>query len=147
MSRFERLKAEYLGDTKPMADQAETLPERRVSVKASPIAPLSKEDPLTKNQWRILMAFADTVIPSIIQETRGKVAFKERAIPAGEYATVLTDIETHALRGEHNGLAEDYLAERPSQLPEFRANMHRFLGLYTPKDLRQLLAMGLDLLE
>lgn len=130
-----------------MADQVEDMAEKAVPRKASPLAPVPDADPLTKNQWRTLMAFADTVVPSIVKEQNGKTAFKERAIPAGEYATTLTNIEHHVLHDQHNGIAEAYLAERPSQLPEFRANVHRLIGLYTPKALAQLLAMGLDLLE
>lgn len=93
------------------------------------------------------MAFADTVIPSIVQEQRGKTAFKETVLSPGQYAATLSSIEHHVLHDKHNGVAEAYLSERPSQLPEFRANVHRFIGLYTPKALAQLLAIGLDLLE
>jgi hypothetical protein len=147
MSKYARLKAEYLGDAKPMADQVEDMVEKAVPRKASPLAPVPEIDPLTKNQWRTLMAFADTVVPSIVQEQHGKTAFKERALPSGQYASALTNIEHHVLHDQHNGIAEAYLSERPSQLPEFRANVHRFIGLYTPKALAQLLAVGLDLLE
>lgn len=130
-----------------MADQVEDMVETVIPRKASPQAPLPEIDPLTKSQWRTLMAFADTVIPSIVQEKRGKTAFKETALPAGQYAAALSNIEHHVLHDQHKGIAETYLAERPSQIPEFRANVHRFIGLYTPKALAQLLAVGLDLLE
>ncbi|KAE9966417.1 hypothetical protein EG328_008933 [Venturia inaequalis] len=130
-----------------MADQVEEMVEMAVPRKASPQAPLPAIDPLTKSQWRTLMAFADTVIPSVVQEKRGKTAFKEAALPSGQYAAALSSIEHHVLRDEHKSIAQAYLAERPSQLPEFRANVHRFIGLYTPKALAQLLAMGLDLLD
>jgi hypothetical protein len=142
-----RLKAEHSGNTTPMADQVEDMVEQVVPRKASELAPLPKENPLTKSQWRTLMAFADTVVPSIVQEQRGKAAFKERALSSGEYASALSNIEHHVLHDQHNGIAEAYLSERPSQLPEFRANVHRFIGLYTPKALAELLAVGLDLLE
>lgn len=130
-----------------MADQVEEMVETAVPRKASPQAPLPEIDPLTKSQWRTLMAFADTVIPSIVLEKRGKTPFKETALPSGQYAAALSNIEHHVLRDEHKAIAETYLAERPSQLPEFRANVHRFIGLYTPKALAQLLSVGLDLLE
>jgi hypothetical protein len=118
-----------------------------VDVKASPLPPAPAEDPLTKDQWRTLLAFADSIIPSVVPHSSGQTSSDVRAIPAGEYASATVSIENHALGGGHTGLAKAYLDERPSQLPAFKENVYRFLGLHTPHELRKLLAFGLDTLK
>jgi hypothetical protein len=118
-----------------------------VAVKASPLSPGPAEDPLTKDQWRTLLAFADCVIPSVAPESSGQASSGARIIPAAEYASALVKVENYALGGGETGLAKAYLDERPSQLPQFKENVHRFLGLHTPNELRKLLAFGLDTLK
>jgi hypothetical protein len=119
-----------------------------VAIKASPLPPASAEDPLTKDQWRTLLALADTVIPSIVPESPGQVSSASvRAISAGEYASAAVKVENYALQGGETGLAKSYLDERASHLPEFKRNVSRFLGLHTPYELRKLLAFGLNTLK
>jgi hypothetical protein len=129
-----------------MSEQ-EILRTEPVAIKASPVPPLPSEDPLTKDQWRTLLAFADVVIPCVVHEKSSFASPEVLAIPAGQYASTIVKIENHALRGGETGLAKAYLEERPSQLPQFVDSLYRFLGLYTPVELRKLLAFGLDTLK
>jgi hypothetical protein len=118
-----------------------------VTIKASPTPPLPSDDPLTKDQWRTLLAFADTVIPCVVQENSIHASPDVQALPAGQYASTVVSIENHALGGGHTDVAKRYLEERPSQIPQFVDNLYRFIGLYTPNELRKLLAFGLDTLK
>ncbi|KAF2430965.1 long-chain fatty alcohol dehydrogenase [Tothia fuscella] len=127
-----------------------TEPELRtspVAIKASPVPPLPTEDPLTKDQWRTLLAFADTVIPCIVSADSGHVSPSVRTLPNEQYASTIVKIENFALEGGQTGLAKAYLEERPSQLPQFVDQLYRFIGLYTPHELRKMLAFGLDTLN
>lgn len=118
-----------------------------VAVKASPLPPVPDEDPLTKDQWRTLMAFSDTVIPTVLEKGRGASAFKENSVSVEQYGNAIATIQEHALRSKNKFLAVEYLEERPSQIPAFRANVHRFIGLYMPKDLVKLMQFGLNMLK
>jgi hypothetical protein len=118
-----------------------------VAIKSSPLAPLPMEDVVTADQWRTLMAIADTVIPTVIEKSKEKTAFKELAIEPRDYSIAVATIDKHALRAEHKDLTIEYLNERPSQNPVFREAVRRFLALSTPKDLLKLMQLGLNLLQ
>jgi hypothetical protein len=118
-----------------------------IAIKASPLPPAPAEDPLTRDQWRTLLALADAVVPSVVPETSGKVSTTVRTIPAGDYASATVKIENYALGGGETGLAKAYLDEKPSLLPEFKSNLSRFVGLHIPHELKKLLAFGLDTLK
>lgn len=117
-----------------------------VAIKASPVAPNSAEDPLTKDQWRTLLAFADAVVPCIVP-SNSHVTINASSIPIEQYASTSVKVERLALQGGQSDLAKTYLEERPSQLPHFKENLHRFLALYTPLEHKKLLAFGLDTLK
>jgi molybdopterin-guanine dinucleotide biosynthesis protein A len=118
-----------------------------VTIKSSPVAPIPGEDPLTKDQWRTLMAIADTVVPTVVEKSKGKTAFKALAVDSVDYSRALTTIEKHASHSQRRDIASEYLKERPSQLPAFREAVHRFLALNTPHDLLKLMQTGLNLLQ
>jgi hypothetical protein len=118
-----------------------------VAIRTSPLSPAPAEDPLTKDQWRTFLAFADSIIPSVVPQSPGQISSDVRAVPAGEYASATVKVENYALGGGQTGLAKVYLDERPSQVPAFKENVYRFLGLHTPHELRKLLAFGLDILK
>lgn len=93
------------------------------------------------------MAFSDTVIPTVLEKGRGASAFKENSVSVEQYGNAIATIQEHALRSKNKFLAVEYLEERPSQIPAFRANVHRFIGLYMPKDLVKLMQFGLNMLK
>lgn len=119
-----------------------------VTPKASPLPPGPDTDPLTPSQWRILLAFADAVIPTILPEATADPQ-KELGVPANSYSQALTTLESTWLRGAEDpqGIARQYLEERPSQNPAFRDIIYRYIGTHVPADLRAQLTMGLNLLD
>jgi hypothetical protein len=110
--------------------------------KASPLAPLAAEDPLTKDQWRNLLAFADTVVPAVVPD-RSAVGPNELPLSAADYGATLAKVTRFA----DASLAESYLLERASDLQPFKDNIYRLLSCYVPTDLKQQLALGLTLLK
>lgn len=113
--------------------------------KASPL-PSLPEDPLTPSQWRLLLALADAIIPTVVPETPVD-PMKELAVPSSEYSQALTTLESTNLRGDEEGLAKTYLSERPSQNPAFKEALWRFIGCHVPADLKSQLALAFNLLD
>jgi hypothetical protein len=110
--------------------------------KASPLPPVSSEDPLTQDQWRNLLAFADTVVPAIVPD-RSAVGPNDLPLGAAEYGATLATVKRYA----DASLAESYLLERASDLQPFKDNIYRLLSCYVPEDLKQQLTLGLTLLK
>jgi hypothetical protein len=115
-------------------------------VKLSPLAPLPAEDPLTKDQWKTLLAFADTVVPSIVPASQCSNKKLELAISEGDYAVALNKIESYT-KGKDSTLARKYILQKASDIPMFRENLYRLLALYVPADLKVQMTLGLNLLK
>ncbi|KIW04861.1 uncharacterized protein PV09_04043 [Verruconis gallopava] len=115
-----------------------------VMIKDSPLAPVPAEDPLTKDQWRTLLAIADAVVPTVVEKRKGKESFSAVALESKEYAAVVAELEQHTQDAD---LAVKYLKERPSQNPVFKESLWRLFGENTPKDLVKLMALVLNLLN
>jgi hypothetical protein len=109
---------------------------------ASPLPPLASEDPLTQDQWRNLLAFADTVVPAIVPD-RSAVGHNELPLTAADYGATLAKVTRFA----DASLAESYLLERASDMQPFKDNIYRLLSCYVPSDLKQQLGLGLTLLK
>lgn len=120
-------------------------------IKDSPLGDLPKDDPLTKDQWRTLLAIADTVVPAIIESTKPTTPFKAIAVEPKKYASVVATIDRYAAESEHvnktENLTQEYLSERPSKIPQFRDALYRFLALNTPPDQVKLIGIILNLLK
>jgi hypothetical protein len=128
-----------------MASQ-DTLSLSKYTPKPSPVADLPTTDPLTQDQWRTILAFADTVVPCIrpIGSARKGI---DLALPENDYAATLSKVEQYASFSGNPDLATQYLSERPSESQAFKDNLYRLLALYCPDDLRQQLTLGLTLLK
>jgi hypothetical protein len=114
--------------------------------KEAPLAPLSSTDPLNQDQWRTLLAFADTVVPCI-RPVRSARKGIDLALPDNDYAITLNKIERYTIASGNRELATQYLSERPSDSQVFKDNLYRLLSLFVPADLKQQLALGLTLLK
>jgi hypothetical protein len=134
-----------------MTAPVESLPSEPITIKPSPLAELPKDDPLTKDQWRTLLAIADTIVPPIIESTKDSVPFKAIAVEPSKYADVVKTIDGYAAASEHIDKTEDltkqYLAERPSKVPGFKEAIWRFLALNTPPDQLKLITIILNMLQ
>jgi hypothetical protein len=106
---------------------------------------MAKDDPLTKDQWRTLLAMADAIVPCV--KPTGSAGPQELEVSSSVYATSLGAIEKFALASDEVGLAKTYLSERPSQSPEFVECLHRLMAFNVPSDLKQQMTLGLNLLK
>lgn len=125
-----------------------SLPTEAVPPKATPLPPLPRKDPLTPAQWRILLAVADAVIPSVkpISTADSKI---EVAVVDDEYSTAVSALR--ALTPEDDPDAEtaakEYLAENASSNPLFKLELQRVIAMYMPQSTRKQLTTILSILE
>ncbi|KAF2396408.1 long-chain fatty alcohol dehydrogenase [Trichodelitschia bisporula] len=115
-------------------------------IKSSPLPPVGPLDPLSEDNWRTLLAFADAVIPSIRPASTSGSTSNIKALPQAEYATVLAATEANAAP-EGKSIVKQFLEERPSDNPAFKEQLYRWLAHYTPPDQRKQLALGLAALN
>jgi FAD binding domain len=119
-----------------------------VKPKASPLPPRPTTDPLTPDQWKTLLAIADTVIPTIVPQSVAKPA-TELSVDDNSYSTILSKLQDTCLASGsvEPELAKQFLAERGSENPAFKEALYRYLAFYLPSDLKKKLTLGLDLLS
>jgi len=114
--------------------------------KPSPLPPLSPQDPLSKDQWKILYAFADTIVPSV-KPARLARQNVDLGLSDADYGMTVTKLTSYASASDNPALLDQYLSEKPSENIMFRENIYRLLSCYIPKDLFDQLTLGLTLLK
>jgi hypothetical protein len=121
--------------------------EQQVQIKLSPLQPLSSTDPLTRDQWRTLLAFADTVVPSIVPANQVSNPVHELGVPETEYAVAINKIEPYARHSADPQLTRKYLIQKASDIQLFKDNLWRLLSTFVPADLKVQMTLGLNLLK
>ena len=81
---------------------------------ASPLPPSAKGELLTPSQWTTLMAIGDTVIPKIDSATE-------------DYSTTLKRLQDVISEKDDPKIANAYLSEPASSIPELRDCVRRIL--------------------
>ena len=89
------------------------------------LPPLKDNQILTDAQWATLMAVADAIIPSI--RVSSELSLDHFNVQTAEYSTT-TEILRKSIPGRNAGIAESYLNERPSTIPEFKELLSRILS-------------------
>lgn len=104
------------------------LPEESIRQTPSPLAPVPETDILTAEQWGILSAIADTVIPSFTSVEGNRLL---------QYPLGPETYDSHYRRLQHSvnlegsdALVQTYLAESATAQPEFRNIIRRLVNLY-----------------
>jgi hypothetical protein len=125
-----------------------TLSTEPVSPKATPLPPLPSEDPLTSQQWKILLAIADAVIPAIKPMSTAKTR-TEIAATDTDYSTAISKLRALTPENDPDAVTavKDYLDDYASQDPAFRAELQRVFAMYMPQNQRKELCMVLNVLN
>ncbi|KAF2665538.1 long-chain fatty alcohol dehydrogenase [Microthyrium microscopicum] len=129
-----------------MSAPEDTYPPGPYTPKPSPLHPAPSKDPLSKDQWRTFYALADTIVACIQPSSLAKPQV-DYGVAENDYAMAFNKAEKFALAVGESRLAKEYMIERPSDNPLFRANAYRLLSSYVPKDLFDQLVLGLTLLN
>ncbi|KAG4442836.1 hypothetical protein IFR05_001717 [Cadophora sp. M221] len=92
----------------------------------------------TKAQWKTLMALMDTVIPSIKRESVASTSsIDEEHIPDTIYSTLVHQLKRAVTNAPTEVELEQYLAEKPSDNPDFHDLVKRTLMHYSREDARK----------
>ena len=114
---------------------------------ANPLPDLPPGDPFTGEQWKILMAIMDTIIPSIRRETTASNTVDELTVSDVQYNTAVDHLKNIVVNAPTGGPLDEYLDERPSANPNFQSLLKRYLGHYAPDDAKKGLSFVLSTLK
>jgi hypothetical protein len=114
---------------------------------ASPLPDLPPGDPFSEEQWKILMAIMDTVVPSVHRETAATDKISHLSVPDVLYKTAADNIKNSVVNAPSSEDFDDFLSQRPSQNPDFRPLTTRYLDQYAPDDAKKGLGFVLSTLK
>lgn len=114
---------------------------------ANPLPDLPPGESFTEEQWSILMAIMDTVIPSIRRETTQSDKIQQLAVSDVQYNTAVDHLKKAVCDPPTSEYLDEYLDERPSANPNFQSLLKRYLGQYAPDDAKKGLAFVLSALK
>ena len=114
---------------------------------AAPLPDPPAGEPFTSDQWLILMALMDTVIPSIRRESTVKDDLKQLALPDVQYNANVDRLRATLKIAPDSQSLDEYFYEKASDNPEFEDLLKRSLVHYTPEDVRKGLAFILSALK
>jgi hypothetical protein len=112
----------------------------------SPLPEAPQEDIFTSDQWAILLAIADTVIPSIQRESNGPT-IHQLAITDSEYADTVDKIKKSVQNSPDDKVLTAFLEERPSEVPAFCDLLKRSFAFYVYDDTRRGVGASLSALK
>lgn len=125
-----------------------SLPTKSVSPKATPLPPVPKEDPLTPEQWKTLLAITDACIPAIKPISTANIA-TEIAATDTEYSSALSTLRGLTPESDLHATAAatEYLQDYASSNPAFKQELQRIFAIYMPSSTRKELIMVLNVLN
>lgn len=93
----------------------------------------------TDAQWTTLMALMDTIIPSVKRESvsGSKPTIGEEHIPDVIYSALAHQVQRTMTKPPTDVQLDEYLAEKPSDIPEFQDLLKRTLVQYAREDARK----------
>lgn len=114
---------------------------------ANPLPDLAPGDPFTEEQWTILMAIMDTIIPSIRKESNTSNKIEQLTVSDVQYDTAVDHLKSTVVEPPTSEALDEYLDERPSANPRFQSLLKRYLGQYAPEDAKKGLSFVLSALK
>jgi hypothetical protein len=116
--------------------------------RAAPLPDGPQEGPFSDINWTTLMSIMDTVIPSIRRQTTKGCRPYQLAIWDLEYDTTVTHLKESLLENAPSRKSlDEYLDERPSDIPRFQELLKRLLVFHAREESRKGLALVLSTLK
>lgn len=114
----------------------------------SPLPPPPEEDIFTPDQWTILLAIADTIIPSI--RSSDSIDPSALSVPDSELAAARSHLQNgldnpHSEESTH--LITSYLEEAASSVPQFKDSLKAIFGRHVHHEARKGLSLILTALK
>lgn len=110
-----------------------------------PLPPPPPTDPLSAEQWGILAAIADTVVPSYTASKGNRLL--QHPLRTEVYGAARSRIQQLAGAQDDEGLVAAYLGESATAQPEFRYAVSRLLAYGMDETARKQLLSVLSLLK
>ncbi|KAK6585594.1 hypothetical protein PZA11_002321 [Diplocarpon coronariae] len=105
-------------------------------------------NPFTDANWTTLLAIMDAVLPSIRRESSpGTASQSRKTITDAEFRGVIAYLGETVVDAPDSKALDEFLDERPSEIPRFRELLTRTLGDYVPEDARKGLGIVLATLN
>ena len=122
----------------------DTLPVRKIPNSPLPPPPASATSALTSDHWNILLAVADTVVPSLTPENGNRLL--QHPLRRDVYELSCKRLSRDLGDGQHDVVAT-YLAEKASAQAQFFEGIRNVVDLYMPEDARSSLVGILNALR
>jgi hypothetical protein len=113
----------------------------------SPLPDPPAGEPFTPEQWATLLAIMDTVVPSVQRGAKSGSTASVQTLSDTEYDQTVEYFRKTAVGVPAGKAFEDYLNEKPSDNPRFRALLKRSLLAYAREDARKNLTFILSALK
>jgi 3-methyladenine DNA glycosylase AlkD len=114
---------------------------------AAPLPDPPVGEAFTPEQWTILLAIMDAVIPSVRRETDAGDKISQYTITDVEYNKTVDHLKRTVVDTPDSQSLEEYFLERPSENPRFQDLLKRTLVVYSREDVRKGLAFVLSALK
>lgn len=112
----------------------------------TPLPPVSNKAVFTEEQWRVFMALADTIIPSI-RSNGQQNSVTDKIVPASDLDRAVSTLAANIPGPDARRLAREYLEERPSQNPNFKIAVHRLFSEFLPQEMNNGMSLVLNALS
>ena len=114
---------------------------------ANPLPDLPPGEQFSEEQWKILMAIMDTVIPSVRKDTTTSNKLEQLTLSEDQYKSAVDHVKGTVVDAPTGEALDEYLGERPSANPQFQSLLKRYLGQYSPDHAKKGLAFILSTLK
>jgi hypothetical protein len=114
---------------------------------AIPLPDAPAGEAFTPGQWTTLMALMDTVIPSIRRGAASGSTVSQYTLADAEYGKTADHLKKTVIGAPEGQALDDYLGEKPSDIPRFEALLKRTLVAFSREDIRKTLLLVLSALK
>ena len=116
------------------------------NVSDTPLPPPPKQDPLSPEQWSILSAITEAVVPALTRNSNGGDHLLQHPLRSDVYDSAVKRIQTLAnLDADDTAVA--YLSESPAEHPMFRDSIQRMVAFNMSEEARSGLLFILNALK
>lgn len=105
------------------------------NVSDTPLPPPPKQDPLSPEQWSILAAITDAVVPALTRTSNAADQLLQHPLRGDVYDTAVKRIQTLA-KHDADETAVAYLSESAANHPMFRESIARMVAFNMSEEAR-----------
>lgn len=112
-----------------------------------PLPDVPPGEAFTADQWTTLLAIMDTIVPSVQRGAASGSSTTQLTISHAEYNETVEGLKKGVVGTVEDKTLDEYLSEKPSENPRFRALLKRSMLVFSREDIRKTLALVLSALK